>query len=108
MTLELPEIDDLVINDNTNCKNPNGSVTIQMVGNVTAYDYMLIHHIPVQDTTFSENPSFSGLGEGVYEVRAYDPASECGLYTSGETFEIKTTQTIDDITLEVSKRTNCV
>ncbi|MEQ9442322.1 MAG: T9SS type A sorting domain-containing protein [Cyclobacteriaceae bacterium] len=108
MTLDQPEIDDLVITDNTNCKNPNGNVTIQMVGSVTDYDYMLIQHSPVQDTIFSDNPSFNGLGEGIFEVRAYDPIIECGLYTSGETFEIKTISNIDDITIQVvQEQTSC-
>ncbi|MEQ9440516.1 MAG: gliding motility-associated C-terminal domain-containing protein [Cyclobacteriaceae bacterium] len=103
MTLDLPEIDDLVINDNKNCKNPNGNITVQMVGSVSDYDFMLIQQSPVQDTTLSNNPSFNGLDEGFYEVRAYFTGNDCGLYTSGETFEIKTTKTIDDITLDIAR-----
>nr|WKN36295.1 gliding motility-associated C-terminal domain-containing protein [Tunicatimonas sp. TK19036] len=102
MTLGLPEIRDLTIVGNTNCKNPNGSITVQMEGSVSDYDFMLIQQSPIQDTTYSNNPSFNKLDEGFYEVRAYDPTNDCGLYSSGEAFEIKTTKSIDDITIEVA------
>jgi gliding motility-associated-like protein len=103
MTLDLPEIDAVTSTENTNCKNPNGTITVQMAGSAGSYDYMLIQMSPVQDTTFSNNPSFNGLDEGIYEVRAYDPTNDCGLYTSGERVEIITSKVIDDITIEVAK-----
>ncbi|MEM9674008.1 MAG: gliding motility-associated C-terminal domain-containing protein [Bacteroidota bacterium] len=109
MTLDLPEIDAVNKTDNTNCINPNGTITVQMVGSASSYDYMLIQMSPVQDTTFSKDPSFSDLDEGIYEVRAYDPSNDCGLYTSGEQIEIITTTAIDDITIEVAQeQTSCV
>ena len=103
LTLDIPQIDTLTTTDNTNCKNPNGTITVKVDGSAAAYDYMLIQLSPLQDTVFSSNPSFNDLDEGIYEVRAYDPTNNCGLYTQGEEVEIITTKTIDAITIQVAQ-----
>ena len=103
MSLEVPQIDSLIVNNNQNCRNPNGNITVQMGGGISGFDFMLIQMSPIQDTTFSNNPSFNGLDAGIYEVRAYDPNNDCGLYTRGEEFEIITTRSITGISTQVSQ-----
>ncbi|WKN31205.1 gliding motility-associated C-terminal domain-containing protein [Porifericola rhodea] len=103
MTMDLPDLDpNPTVNDNTNCKNPNGNVTAQLSsGNIANYDFMLIQLSPSEDTLYSANPTFNGLAEGIYELRAYDPTTNCGRYSNGVEVEIDDVSDIDDLTLEV-------
>lgn len=110
MTLDLPELDpEPTITKNTNCKNPNGTITAQLLsGNTADYDYMLIQLSPAQDTLYSTNPSFNDLSAGIYELRAYNPTTECGLYSNGVEVEIEDQKAIDDLVVEqVNPQTAC-
>ncbi|WPP49904.1 T9SS type B sorting domain-containing protein [Catalinimonas niigatensis] len=112
MTLDLPELSPTpTVTRNTNCKNPNGSITAQLLsGSVADYDYMLIQLSPApQDTLYSTNPSFNNLAAGLYELRAYNPTSQCGRYSDGVEVEIVDQKAIDDLTVEqVKPQTACV
>ncbi|MEO0331260.1 MAG: hypothetical protein AAF223_06175, partial [Bacteroidota bacterium] len=102
MSLEVPQIDSLVAVSNTNCINPNGEITVTVEdGNEGNYDYMLIQMSPVQDTTFSNDPLFTNLDAGIYEVRAYNPGNDCGLYTTGEQVEVLSITSITGISTQV-------
>ncbi len=105
MTLDLPAMDAPTVTHASNCKNPNGSITAKMTsGSKSSYGFILIKHSPVQDTiTSHNNGSFSGLEAGMYEIRAYDPASECGLYTEGILVEVENQKSLDDATTSVIK-----
>ncbi|WKN43359.1 gliding motility-associated C-terminal domain-containing protein [Tunicatimonas pelagia] len=103
LTLDIPQIDSLTATANTNCTNPNGTIAVEVVGDEADYDYMLIQLSPAQDTTFSTVPSFSNLSEGIYEVRAYNPSNDCGLYTQGEEVTVENTSTINNIPLVVER-----
>ncbi|MGB3589539.1 MAG: VCBS repeat-containing protein, partial [Tunicatimonas sp.] len=103
LTLDIPQVSSLTTTDNTNCLSPNGTITVEVDGDEANYDYMLIQMSPAQDTVFSNDPSFANLSEGIYEVRAYDPTNNCGLYTTGEEAEIFRATTAHTITPTVQQ-----
>ena len=81
MDLPLPVLGDPTVTHATNCKNPNGTIKAKMAsGSISQFDFLLIQKSPIQDTIVSANGSFTGLAEGIYELKAYDPKNECGLY----------------------------
>ncbi|MEM6844587.1 MAG: gliding motility-associated C-terminal domain-containing protein [Bacteroidota bacterium] len=108
MSLEVPQVDSLTTTSNTNCITPNGTITVTVEGgNEASYDYMLIQQSPVQDTTFNSNPLFTDLEAGIYEVRAYDPANDCGLYSTGAQVTVEDSTSVDEITFSVKPQTAC-
>ena len=111
MTLEQPDMGTPTITQNNNCRPPfTGSVNARMnTGNRGDYDFVLIQMSPVQDTlTNHTNGSFTGLNEGIYELRAFDPVTLCGYYSQGVEVEITTNRAIDDIPIQVAQeQTSC-
>ncbi|MEM9833425.1 MAG: gliding motility-associated C-terminal domain-containing protein [Bacteroidota bacterium] len=108
MSLEVPQVDSLTTTSNTNCITPNGTITVTVEGgNEASYDYMLIQQSPVQDTTFNSDPLFTDLEAGIYEVRAYDPANDCGLYSTGAQVTVEDSTSVDEITFSVKPQTAC-
>ncbi|MEK6479785.1 gliding motility-associated C-terminal domain-containing protein [Catalinimonas sp. 4WD22] len=109
MTLDLPVMKVPTVTANQNCKNPNGSITAKVEGSKSDYEYILIQHSPIQDTlTVHNNGAFTGLAAGIYELRAFDPATECGKYSNGIEIELIDQKAIDDLTIEIaSPQTAC-
>ncbi len=109
MTLNLPILDNPLVEHNTSCTGSNGSITAQLVnGNPADYEFILIGLSPAQDTIVSTTPNFENLAAGIYELRAFDPATGCGKFSSGIEVEIEDQITIDDLNLEVvSPQTAC-
>ncbi len=109
MDLPLPVQDSALVVHATSCSSPNGTITAQMAsGPISQYDFQLIQKSPLQDTTFSDNGSFTDLAEGIYELVAYDPANDCGLYSSGIEVIIETNSTLPDLLLtQVSPQSAC-
>ena len=109
MDLPLPVLDDPAVVHTTSCETPNGSITARMQqGNIIDFDFILIQKSPVQDTTFNDNGVFTGLDEGIYELKAYDPKNDCGLYNEGKIVEIENQAVLPVFTLtQVSPQTAC-
>lgn len=106
MTLDVPDMGQPTVTQNNNCRPPfTGSVNARMnSGNRSDYDFVLIQMSPVQDTlTNHTNGSFTGLDEGIYELRAFDPATMCGYYSEGLEVEITTTRVVDNIPIQVAQ-----
>ncbi|WKN32901.1 T9SS type A sorting domain-containing protein [Porifericola rhodea] len=108
MTLDRPEMAPPVVTDNTSCDSPNGSITAQLLsGDTNDYHFMLLRPI-VGDTLYSDNPSFDDLAADLYELRAYDPDTQCGLYSEGIEIEITEEISIDGLSVEVvNSQTAC-
>ncbi|MEK6476265.1 FG-GAP-like repeat-containing protein [Catalinimonas sp. 4WD22] len=104
MTLDGPVMDYPTITVNTNCKSPNGSISAKpSTGYASDYGYMLIQLSPVQDTILiHNNGSFTGLDEGLYDLRMFDPVTKCGKYTDGIAIEVTKEINIDDLTVEIT------
>ncbi|MDF9797606.1 gliding motility-associated-like protein [Catalinimonas alkaloidigena] len=107
MTLDLPEMDQPEATDNTNCLTPNGSVAAKLPSGSTAslsdYEYMLIQLSPAQDTIFNGSKHvFEDLPKGIYELRAYNPGTDCGRYSNGIEVEIDDDLPINSITADVA------
>ena len=109
MDLPLPVLDDPVVVPTTSCKTPNGSITARMQqGDINDFDFILIQKSPIQDTTLHDSGVFTGLDEGIYELKAYDPTNDCGLYSEGKTVEITNQAILPNFTLsQVSPQTAC-
>lgn len=109
MTLDGPVMGYPTITANTNCKSPNGTISAQLLsGSTTDYDYILLQLSPFIDTIYNDNPSFSSLAAGLYELRAYDPDTECGYYSEGIEVEVTEEFSFDEISVEeVSPQTAC-
>ena len=105
MTLDLPDLAAPTVTSNTNCKNPNGSITARLnSGNKSDYEYILIQHSPTQDTLrVHNNGEFTGLDEGVYELKAFNPTTFCGLFSNGIMVDVTTSSSIDNIPIQVAQ-----
>ena len=109
MDLPLPVQADPVVTHATRCDTPNGSITAQMQqGNIADFDFQLIQKSPMQGTTVNDNGVFTGLSEGIYEIKAFNPTNDCGLYSEGIIVTIENNATLPDVTLtQVSPQTAC-
>ncbi|MFP4339707.1 MAG: gliding motility-associated C-terminal domain-containing protein [Cyclobacteriaceae bacterium] len=109
MSLAQPDMAEPLSTNNTNCVNPNGSITAQLnSGDLADYDYMLIQLSPQQDTIFNTEPLFEQLTGGIYEIRAYDPTTQCGRYNDGIEVEILDQTDVDTLSIsQVSPQTAC-
>ncbi len=109
MDLPLPQLGDPVVTPVTNCRTPDGSVTaVMQAGDIADYEFLLIDKGPGQDTLMSASGVFTALSEGLYELKAYDPNNDCGLYSDGKDVEIINAAVLPDLTLtQVSPQTAC-
>ena len=109
MDLPLPQLGDPVVTPVTNCRTPDGSVTaVMQAGDIADYEFYLIEEFDAQDTLKSTTGVFTNLREGLYELKAYDPDNNCGLYSDGKDVEITNAVVLPDLTLtQVSPQTAC-
>ena len=109
MDLPLPQLGDPVVTPVTNCRTPDGSVTaVMQAGDIADYEFYLIEEFDAQDTLKSTTGVFTNLREGLYELKAYDPDNNCGLYSDGKDVEIINSAVLPDLTLtQVSPQTAC-
>ena len=109
MDLPLPQLGDPVVTPVTNCRTPDGSVTaVMQAGDIADYEFLLIDKGPGQDTLTSTTGTFTNLSEGLYELKAYDPDNDCGLYSDGKDVEIINAAVLPELTLsQVSPQTAC-
>ncbi len=109
MDLPLPQLGDPVVTPVTNCRTPDGSVTaVMQAGDIADYEFLLIDKGGVQDTLKNASGVFADLSEGLYELKAYDPDNDCGLYSDGKDVEIINSAVLPDLTLtQVSPQTAC-
>ena len=109
MDLPLPQLGDPVVSPVTNCRTPDGSVTaVMQAGDIADYEFYLIEEFDAQDTLESTTGVFTNLREGLYELKAYDPNNDCGLYSDGKAVEIINAAVLPDLTLtQVSPQTAC-
>ncbi len=109
MDLPLPQLGDPVVTPVTNCRTPDGSVTaVMQAGDIADYEFYLIEEFDAQDTLKSTTGVFTNLREGLYELKAYDPNNNCGLYSDGKDVEIINSAVLPDLTLtQVSPQTAC-
>ncbi len=109
MGLPRPNLGEPIVTPVTNCDTPDGTVTaVMQEGTVADYEFYLIEEFGLQDTLTSTDGTFTGLPEGLYELKAYDPANKCGLFSKGKDVEITNSAVLPDITLsQVSAQTAC-
>ena len=109
MDLPLPQLGDPVVTPVTNCRTPDGSVTaVMQAGDIADYEFLLIDKGPGQDTLKNASGVFTALSEGLYELKAYDPDNDCGLYSDGKDVEIINAAVLPELTLsQVSPQTAC-
>lgn len=109
MDLPLPQLGDPVVSPVTNCRTPDGSVTaVMQSGDIGDYKFYLIKEFGLQDTLKNDNGVFTNLSEGLYELKAYDPDNDCGLYSDGKDVEIINAAVLPALTLsQVSAQTAC-
>ncbi len=109
MDLPLPQLGDPVVTPVTNCRTPDGSVTaVMQAGDIADYEFYLIEEFDAQDTLESTTGVFTNLREGLYELKAYDPNNDCGLYSDGKAVEIINSAVLPELTLtQVSPQTAC-
>lgn len=109
MELPRPALGEPIVSPVTNCVPPNGSVeAVMQRGNVSDYKFLLIKEFDLQDTLKSDNGIFTGLTEGLYELKAYDPDNDCGLYSEGKDVEIINAAVLPELTLsQISAQSAC-
>ena len=109
MDLPLPQLGEPTVTPVTNCRTPDGSVTaVMQAGDIADYEFYLIEEFDAQDTLKSTTGVFTNLREGLYELKAYDPNNDCGLYSDGKDVEIKRKVGLPALTLsQVSAQTAC-
>ncbi len=109
MELPRPALGDPIVSPVTNCRTPDGSVTaVMQSGDINDYKFYLIKEFGLQDTLKSDGGVFTALAEGLYELKAYDPDNDCGLYSQGKAVEIINAAVLPALTLsQVSPQTAC-
>ena len=111
MDLPLPVQDSALAVHPTSCSTPNGSITPRMaVGDADDYFFELTQKSPVQSVTVDSVGvrRFDNLAPGIYELKAYNPVNDCGLYNEGLLITLENKAVLPDFTLtQVSPQTAC-
>ena len=108
MDLPLLVLDDPEIVHPVGCAPPNGSIIARVINqhDVPDVEFLLIRQSPQPDTIVNATGTFTGLGEGVYELKAFDAAHGCEGFGSGRSVTL-ISEDFDLITSVQSHNVSC-